>query len=505
MLATLIIGLREGLEAALIVGIVAAFLKRSGRSLRPLAIGVAAAVLLSILVGVLLEALQTALPQSQQEALETVIGAVAVVFVTTMILWMRTHGRDMHHQLEARSEAALGRGGSLALAGMAFLAVLKEGFETAVFLLATMQAETSGALGLLGAVIGILAAGALGWGLYQGGIRFNLSRFFTITGVFLVLVAAGLVFNVLRTAHEAGWITIGQRQMFDLSWLVPAGSIRSAVITGVFGIPADPRLIEVLGWLLYAVPVTLLLLLPARLRLSRRQRLIAAGALGLAAVVLAVGSAVTTPAAPTGTRLMAGKAAVTAHGDGAALRLTRAGSATMVLRAAGTEQREDVAAHRWRRVDRTTASHQLSYPELVALNGGRRPIGIDPTRAGGPYRVEVQTTAITRAWTADGGALLDAAQQTTALATIAEGGLGTPRTMTLAAPAGTAWRVDARASAAALAAQQTWQHDVRERQLYIAWLPLVLLGYAIALSVPPRNREPVSPRREQPAAVATAS
>jgi high-affinity iron transporter len=162
LLATLIIGLREGLEAALIVGIVAAFLKRSGRSLRPLAIGVTAAVLLSILVGVLLEALQTALPQSQQEALETVIGAVAVVFVTTMILWMRTHGRDMHHQLEARSEAALGRGGSLALTGMAFLAVLKEGFETAVFLLATMQAETSGALGLLGAVIGILAAGALG-------------------------------------------------------------------------------------------------------------------------------------------------------------------------------------------------------------------------------------------------------------------------------------------------------------------------------------------------------
>jgi len=251
MLATFVIGLREGLEAALIVGIIAAFLRNSGKSLVPMWIGVTLAVALSIGVGVTLELVERALPQAEQEALETVIGVIAIAFVTGMIFWMHGHARDMKRQIEARASAAIGQAGTAALAGMAFLAVLREGFETAVFLLATFSAAQSAGLAAAGALLGLLVAVAIGWGIYAGGVRFNLRRFFASTGGFLILVAAGLVVSALRTAHEAGWINGGQQTTIDLSWLVAPGSVRSALITGVLGIPADPRLIELIGWFAY--------------------------------------------------------------------------------------------------------------------------------------------------------------------------------------------------------------------------------------------------------------
>ena len=139
---TFLIGLREGLEAALIVGIVAAFLKRNGKSVRPMLAGVGVAVAISIAGGVALNLLSETLPQRQQEMLETVIGAIAVVFVTTMIIWMNRNASALKCELEREAQQAITTGGSLALATMAFLAVLKEGFETAVFLLAA--AQTSG-------------------------------------------------------------------------------------------------------------------------------------------------------------------------------------------------------------------------------------------------------------------------------------------------------------------------------------------------------------------------
>lgn len=119
-LAAFLIGLREGLEASLIVGILAAFLKRNGSSLRPLIIATVAAILLSIGVGVGLNLFSTALPQAQQEALETIIGIVAVVFVTTMILWMNTNARNMKSSLESEAQSSLSSGGEKAMAGMAF-------------------------------------------------------------------------------------------------------------------------------------------------------------------------------------------------------------------------------------------------------------------------------------------------------------------------------------------------------------------------------------------------
>src|SRR5262249_27070313 len=145
----------------------------------------------SIAVGVTLKLVEQGLPQRQQEGMETVIGAIAVFFVTGMILWMRTHARTMKKELESAAAAALKDGTTTALAVMAFLAVLREGFETSVFLLATFQSAGSAPSAMAGAVLGLLAAVALGWGIYAGGVRINMQRFFKVTGVFLVLVAAG--------------------------------------------------------------------------------------------------------------------------------------------------------------------------------------------------------------------------------------------------------------------------------------------------------------------------
>ncbi|BBH18124.1 hypothetical protein Back2_24110 [Nocardioides baekrokdamisoli] len=296
MLPTLVIGLREGLEAVLIVAILATFLRRNGAKLTGLWIGVGAGIGLSFAVGVSLRIIEKDLPQAQQEALETVIGIIAVCFVTAMILWMRKHARDLKADLEASAAAAIAQGTTMAAAVMAFLAVLREGFETAVFLLATIQNASSAPSAMGGAALGIAISVVLGLAIFRGGVRLNMQRFFLVTGVFLVFVSAGLVLWAFRTGHEAGWVAVGQGRTVDLSWLAPTGSIRSAVLTGVLGIPADPRVIELLAWACYLVPMLVVLLWngPA---LPRRIRLQGAGLLAIAAATLALVVPAATPAA----------------------------------------------------------------------------------------------------------------------------------------------------------------------------------------------------------------
>ncbi len=259
MLVSLIICLREGLEAALIVAIIAAFLRKNGGSLFAMWVGVALAVLLSIALGVVLKEMERELPQAGQEAMEAIIAIIAVFFVTYMILWMNKNARTMKRQLQGKARTALHGAGGLGLAVMAFLAVMREGFETSIFLLAALSVTKSALLPFVGAVIGLLLAVSIAYGIYAYGVRINLSRFFRATAAFLILVAAGLVFSALRSAHEAGLLNAGQAQVADLSWLVARGTIREALITGMLGISADPRLIEVLGYFAYGVPVTLYL------------------------------------------------------------------------------------------------------------------------------------------------------------------------------------------------------------------------------------------------------
>ncbi len=270
MLATFVIGLREGLEAALIVGIIAAFLKSNGTAsdLRKMWAGVGTAVVLCIAVGIGLEFVTNGLPQREQEMLECVIAAVAVVMVSFMILWMKKHSRGLKAELEGATASALERGSAMAMVAMAFLAVLREGFETAVFLVAAFQSSNSTLLAVVGAFSGIVVSLFLGWLIYRGGVRFNMSRFFRITGVVLVLVAAGLVMKTFRAAHEAGWLHVGQQRAFDFSGFISPGSITESLVTGVLGIQAQPVVIEVLAYLLYAVPMLLVVLWPPTRGLS---------------------------------------------------------------------------------------------------------------------------------------------------------------------------------------------------------------------------------------------
>jgi high-affinity iron transporter len=268
VLPTFVIGLREGLEAALIVGIIAAFLSQQGRTdaLRQVWIGTAIAVVLCLGIGVALQVLSRDLPQRQQEGLETVVGAIAVAMVTYMIVFMRRHARHLRGDLESAAGSALANGSSSALVAMAFLAVLREGFETAVFLLATFHASGDAQSSWIGAVLGIAVALVLGYAIYRGGIRINLARFFRITGFVLVLVAAGLAMTAVHTANEAGWLSAGQAQAFDLSWLVRPGTPLSSLLTGVLGIQPFPDRIEVAAWLAYLVPMALVVAMPARAR-----------------------------------------------------------------------------------------------------------------------------------------------------------------------------------------------------------------------------------------------
>ena len=268
MIPTFVITLREGVEASLIIGIIAAFLVREGRrdALRQMWIGVAIAIALCTAVAVILRVVGEGLPQKEQEGLETVIGLIAVAAVSYMIVWMRRHARGIKAVLEGETASALATGSTMALVAMAFLAVLREGFETSVFLLAAFQDSTDTAAAGAGSVLGLVAAIGIGLGLFRGGVRINLSRFFRFTGIVLVFVAAGLLATAVHTAHEAGWISGMQSQAVDLSWLVQPGTISGSLLTGMLGLQPAPTVIEALLYLLYAVPMALYVLWPDRLR-----------------------------------------------------------------------------------------------------------------------------------------------------------------------------------------------------------------------------------------------
>ncbi|MEA2139757.1 MAG: high-affinity iron transporter, partial [Solirubrobacteraceae bacterium] len=251
MLPTFVIGLREGVEAALIVGIIAAFLRQDPRgrgALKFMWIGVGGAIGICVAAGVALEILNQDLPQRQQEGLETIISAFAVGAVTFMILWMRKHARTISKDLRASAAGALAAGTTGALVGMAFFAVIREGLETVVFLLAVFQNSDSPASAGAGALLGILCAVAIGTAIYRGGVKLNLARFFRVTGIVLVFVAAGLVASGLHTAHGAGWLTVGQQQAFDLQWLVVPGTWTAALLTGMLGLQPLPAVAEVVGY-----------------------------------------------------------------------------------------------------------------------------------------------------------------------------------------------------------------------------------------------------------------
>ena len=492
MLPTFVIGLREGLEAGLIVSIIATFLRRNGASLRPMWWGVGAAVLLSIGVGVALDVVERSLPQRQQEGMETVIGLVAVAFVTAMVLWMSRHARFLKRDLEDSASGALTEGTSWALVAMAFLAVLREGFESAVFLLATFQASTSTTSAAVGAVAGICASVALGYGIYAGGIRLNLGRFFSITNAFLILVAAGLVLSAVRTAHEAGWVTIGQGRTVDLSWLAPTGSVRAALVSGVLGIPVDPRVVEVVAWAAYLVPMAILVFWPRRWRPAPAAmstvRLVLAGALSALAVMLVVAVQIPHARVPATAPLSGGgSASVVVDADGAVLdvRVADGRSQSLTLTPA-TGTTGDSAAVGWSGTGSGESSglpHRMTLTRLLRYTGQRVPVGLDIHRTPGPFRASWFQRATTAAQT-QGDGLVAAEHSGVLVLTLRGGGLTSERVLTVADPrAAGEWRV---APAYTERVQTSIADTARvagDQKLWKLWFPLYLLGLAVWLGV----------------------
>ena len=265
MLANYLIGLREGLEATLVVSILIAYLvKTDNRSrLRAVWIGVLAAVALSLAFGAVLTFTSSNLSFEAQERFGGTLSIIAVAFVTWMVFWMRRTARFLKRELEGRMEAALAMG-SLALGLTAFLAVGREGLETSLFIWAAAQAAGSGWTPIVGATLGIASAILLGWLLYRRAITINLAKFFTWTGAGLIIVAGGVFAYGIHDLQEAGTLPGLNNLAFDVSGAVPPDSWYGTLLKGVFNFSPQTTWLEAIAWLCYVIPVMFLFFRPAR-------------------------------------------------------------------------------------------------------------------------------------------------------------------------------------------------------------------------------------------------
>lgn len=265
MLANLLIGLREGLEAALIVSILVAYLVKSGRrdQLPLVGAGIAAAVGLSLVFGAVITFTSRAMTFEEQEVFGGSLSLVAVAFVTWMVFWMRRSARNLRRELDGRMAAALAMGtGAIVLT--AFLAVAREGLETALFLWAAVRATGSGWEPLLGAGLGISMAVVLGWLVYRGAVRIDLRRFFTWTGAALVVVAAGVLAYGVHDLQEARVLPGLGALAFDVSAQVPPSSWYGVLLKGTLNFSPATTWLEAVVWVAYVAVVLTLFLRPSR-------------------------------------------------------------------------------------------------------------------------------------------------------------------------------------------------------------------------------------------------
>ncbi|MBN0044887.1 FTR1 family protein [Streptomyces actuosus] len=265
MFSNYLIGLREGLEASLVVCILIAYLVKTGRrdAIRPIWIGIGIAVTIALGFGCALEFGSQELTFEAQEALGGTLSVVAVGLVTWMVFWMRRTARHLKAELHGKLDAAL-QMGTAALVATAFLAVGREGLETALFVWASVHAASDGTpRPLIGVALGLATAVLLGWLFYRGALKINLAKFFTWTGGMLVVVAAGVLAYGFHDLQEAGWLPGLRDTAFDISGAVPPDSWYGTLLKGVFNFQPDPTVLQVTVWLLYLVPVLVLFLAPA--------------------------------------------------------------------------------------------------------------------------------------------------------------------------------------------------------------------------------------------------
>ncbi|OIK29605.1 iron uptake transporter permease EfeU [Streptomyces malaysiense] len=251
-----LIGLREGLEAGLIVSILVATLVRAeARSRLPQVwTGVLAAIAVAMSFGAVLTFTAASMPETAQEAFGGFLSVIAVAFVTAMVFWMRRSARNLAGELKQKVTGALALGSGMLIL-TSFLAVGREGLETALFLWTTAQAAGESAGPLTGAAIGLVLAAGLCWGLYRKVLKINLTKFFTATGVVLIVIAAGVLGYGLRDLQEGGVLPGGTAYAFDLAGSIDAGSWYSTLVQGVFNLMPTMTWLQVVAYAGYLVVV----------------------------------------------------------------------------------------------------------------------------------------------------------------------------------------------------------------------------------------------------------
>jgi len=279
----LLTGLREGVEAALIVAIILSYLVRTGngRHAGRIALGVLAAVLGSAVVGTAIWLSVGGLSSPYEQVFEGLAMLLAAAVVTWMLFWMRRQAASVRGDLQFRVDRALSEGGAWALAALAFTAVVREGIETSIFLVGlTTSAGTSVGAGsggefgagagsvLVGALVGLLIAIGLGYGFYRGARLIDLRRFFRWTGVALVFIAAGLLSRAVHEFVEIGVIGLGNGVAFDVSALLPHETGIGQFLRAILGYTSQPEWVTLLSWTGYVAGVLWLYLRPMRPRSS---------------------------------------------------------------------------------------------------------------------------------------------------------------------------------------------------------------------------------------------
>lgn len=257
--------LREGFEASLLVAIVLAYLAQTGRGkdARGVWYGVGAAAVLSLITAGALFATASGLSGEAGVLFKSGAMWLAVGFLTYMVLWMRRQSRTMAQGIRQNVDEAVGRGGMLALAMLVFVMVLREGVETGLFMFGISQTAAPLAVAI-GAVAGIAAAIALGYAVYAGGKRINLGLFFKITGVLLIIVAAGLLARGIAIMEIGGIIPAFFYPVWDLSsiTILTGESVVGQFLMTFLGWDPKPDLLEVGVWALYLLTVGYLFLRP---------------------------------------------------------------------------------------------------------------------------------------------------------------------------------------------------------------------------------------------------
>lgn len=256
-----LIGLREGLETGIVVMVLIAFAVKSGRrdALKWIWAGVAAAVAMVITIFLIIHLGTSTVTSLTAELIAGLASLVAVVIVTAMVLWMSKAAAHISADLRTEMSDALLTSAASVL-GLSFLAVGREGFETALLMVGYAESVAGGLWPLLGLLVGIVVAIVLTVMLYRGAVRLNFHTFFLYTGIFLIFVAAGILAYGIRALQTVGWLPGGNTPAFDISSAYDQSSWYGTILAGIFNFRPDPTVFQVVAWCVYvAVVLTLFL------------------------------------------------------------------------------------------------------------------------------------------------------------------------------------------------------------------------------------------------------